>query len=173
MTIQVIVLNGGSSSGKSAIVQCLQEILPDPWLSLSVDTLVQAMPVSAETIDFAPDGEVIIGPQFRGLEAAWMAGIAAMARAGARIIIDDVFLGGAASQHRWRHALGTLDVLWVGVLCDSAVAQAREIARGDRIAGMAASQADVVHQGVGYDLQVDTTHTETLECARAIAARVQ
>ena len=40
MTIQVIVLNGGSSSGKSAIVQCLQEILPDPWLSLSVDTLV-------------------------------------------------------------------------------------------------------------------------------------
>ena len=57
MTTQVIVLNGGSSSGKSAIVQCLQEILPDPWLSLSVDTLVQAMPVSAETIDFAPDAD--------------------------------------------------------------------------------------------------------------------
>ena len=173
MTIQVIVLNGGSSSGKSRIARCLQAILPDPWLSLSVDTLVEAMPVSAKTIDFAPDGEVIIGPQFRGLEAAWMAGIAAMARAGARIIIDDVFLGGAASQHRWRHALGTLDVLWVGVLSARAVAHAREIARGDRIAGMAASQADVVHQGVGYDLQVDTTHTETLECARAIAARVQ
>ena len=170
--IQVIVLNGGSSSGKSRIARRLQEILPDPWLSLSVDTLVEAMPVSANTIDFAPDGEVIIGPQFRGLEAAWMAGIAAMAHAGARVI-DDVFLGGAASQRRWRDALGTLDVLWVGVLCDSAVAQAREIARGDRIAGMAASQADVVHQGVGYDLQVDTTHTETLECARAIAARVQ
>ena len=39
--------------------------------------------------------------------------------------------------------------------------------------GMAASQADVVHQGVVYDLQVDTTHTEALECARAIAARLR
>jgi chloramphenicol 3-O phosphotransferase len=47
------------------------------------------------------------------------------------------------------------------------------MARGDRVAGMAASQAEVVHQGVAYDLQVDTTRTEALECARAIAARVQ
>jgi len=37
---------------------------------------------------------------------------------------------------------------------------------------MAASQAEVVHQGVVYDLEVDTTHTESLECARTIAARV-
>jgi chloramphenicol 3-O phosphotransferase len=38
---------------------------------------------------------------------------------------------------------------------------------------MAASQAGVVHQGVVYDLQVDTTHTEALACARAIAAHVR
>ena len=37
---------------------------------------------------------------------------------------------------------------------------------------MAAAQADVVHQGVVYDLQVDTTHAEAWECARAIAAHV-
>jgi len=30
----------------------------------------------------------------------------------------------------------------------------------------------VVHQGVVYDVRVDTTHTEALECAREIAARV-
>jgi chloramphenicol 3-O phosphotransferase len=30
----------------------------------------------------------------------------------------------------------------------------------------------VVHQGVAYDLQVDTTHAEALACARAIAARL-
>jgi chloramphenicol 3-O phosphotransferase len=53
------------------------------------------------------------------------------------------------------------------------IAAARELARGDRIAGMAASQAEVVHQGVAYDLQVDTTHTEALECAQAIAARLR
>jgi chloramphenicol 3-O-phosphotransferase len=43
---------------------------------------------------------------------------------------------------------------------------------GTRIMGMAAAQADVVHQSVVYDLQVDTTHTEAWECAQAIAARV-
>jgi chloramphenicol 3-O phosphotransferase len=174
---QVIVLNGGSSSGKSGIARCLQAVLPDPWLAFGVDTLVQAMPVSSPTsaagIEFAPDGAINIGPQFRALEAAWVEGIAAMARAGARIIVDEVFLSGAASQQRWKKALGTLQVLWIGVRCESAVAVGREIARGDRVVGMAASQAEVVHQGVVYDLLVDTTHAEALECARAIAARVQ
>jgi len=95
-----------------------------------------------------------------------------MARAGARIIIDEVFLGGAESQQRWQKALGELPVLWVGVRCDRAVAAGREIARGDRTAGMAALQADVVHQGVSYDLEVDTTHSESLACAQVIAAHV-
>jgi chloramphenicol 3-O phosphotransferase len=173
----VIVLNGASSSGKSGIARCLQAILPDPWLAFGVDTLIRAMPVptrtSAAGIQIGPDGEVIVGPEFRRLEAAWIQGIAAMARAGARIIVDEVFLGGAASQQRWRNALDALPVLWVGVRCEAAVAAGREMARGDRVAGMAASQAEVVHQGVAYDLQVDTTRTEALECARAIAARVQ
>ena len=172
----MIVLNGGSSSGKSGIARCLQTVLPDPWLSFGVDTLVQAMPASltpAAGIEFASDGQVILGPEFRRLEAAWIEGIAAMARAGARIIVDEVFLGGAVSQQRWRQVLGPLPVLWVGVRCASVVAAGRETARGDRVTGMAASQADVVHQGVVYDLQVDTTHTEALECARAIAARVR
>ena len=172
----MIVLNGGSSSGESGIARCLQTVLPDPWLAFGVDTLVQAMPASltpAAGIEFVSDGQVIIGPEFRRLEAAWIEGIAAMARAGARIIVDEVFLGGAVSQQRWRQALGALPVLWVGVRCESVVAAGRETARGDRATGMAASQADVVHQGVVYDLQVDTTHTEALECARAIAARVR
>ena len=164
MATRVIVLNGGSSSGKSGIARCLQAVLPDPWLALGVDTLIRAMPVSSRRsvagIEFAPDGAVIVAPQFRALEAAWIEGVAAMAHAGARIIVDEVFLGGAASQQRWKKALSELPVLWVGVRCDSAVAAGREIARGDRVAGQAASQADTVHQGVAYDLQVDTTRTE-------------
>jgi chloramphenicol 3-O phosphotransferase len=63
-------------------------------------------------------------------------------------------------------------VLWVGVRCESAVAAGREVARGDRPQGMAASQADAVHDGVFYDVVVDTTHTESLACARTIAAQV-
>ena len=174
---QVIVLNGGSSSGKSGIARCLQAVLPDPWLALGVDTLIDAMPASIKTsasgIEFAPDGEVTVGPRFRELEAAWMTGVAAMALAGARVIIDEAFLGGAASQQRWKDALGGLRVLWVGVRCEGAVAAGREIARGDRVGGMAVSQAEVVHRGVGYDLEVDTTRAEAMACARQIAACVQ
>ncbi|WP_433177149.1 chloramphenicol phosphotransferase CPT [Actinoallomurus sp. CA-150999] len=176
MTTQVIVLNGGSSSGKSGIARCLQAVLPDPWLAVSVDTLVEAMPASMRTsetgIGFAADGGVSVGSVFRELEAAWMEGIAAMARAGARVVVDDVFLGGAESQQRWQKALSGLDVLWVGVRCESAVAAGREIARGDRARGMAASQAEAAHRGVLYDLEVDTTRTESLECARTIAAQL-
>jgi chloramphenicol 3-O phosphotransferase len=173
----VIVLNGGSSSGKSGIARCLQAVLPDPWLVVGVDMLIQAMPASAQTspagIEFAAGGGVTVGPRFRTLEAAWIAGVAEMARAGARIIVDEVFLGGTASQQRWAKALEGLQVLWVGVRCEGAVAEGREIARGDRVPGMAASQAELVHHGVLYDLQVDTTHTEALDCARAIAASVR
>ncbi|HEY1626172.1 MAG TPA: hypothetical protein VGG16_20490 [Streptosporangiaceae bacterium] len=81
-------------------------------------------------------------------------------------------MGAAASQQRWREALGALPVLWVGVRCDGQVATGREIARGDRTPGMAAAQADTVHEGVDYDLEVDTAHAEALECARDIAARL-
>ena len=172
----MIVLNGGSSSGKSGIARCLQAILPDPWLTLGTDTLVEAAPSPSVTavagIEFGPNGEVIVGPQFRALEGAWITGIAAMAQAGAHIILDEVFLGGAVSQQRWQNALGSLPALWVGVRCDRDVAAAREIARGDRTIGMAASQADLVHEGMVYDLEVDTDQTEALECARIIAARV-
>lgn len=172
----MIVLNGGSSSGKSGIVRCLQAVLPDPWLAVGVDTLIQAMPASMQStdagIEFAANGEVSVGPQFRTLEAVWMEGVAAMVRAGARVIVDDVFLGGAASQRRWQEALAGLDVLWVGVRCASAVAAGREVARGDRVQGMAASQAEVVHRDVVYDLEVDTTQTESLACARTIAAHM-
>ena len=86
--------------------------------------------------------------------------------------MDDVFLGGAGSQERARMCLAGLTVLWVGVRCDPDIAAGREIARGDRVVGMAVSQAEIVHRGVGYDVEVDTSHTESLDCARAIAAYV-
>jgi chloramphenicol 3-O phosphotransferase len=174
--VQIIVLNGGSSSGKTEIARCLQAILPEPWIRLSVDDLVEALPPSLldsdSGISFGQQGEVAVSGGFLEVEGAWMAGVAAMARAGARVIFDDVFLSGAASQERIRAYLKGLDVLWVGVRCDPVTAAGREIARGDRVTGMAALQADVVHKDVAYDIEVDTTHAKSLDCACLIAARV-
>ncbi|NKE58735.1 chloramphenicol phosphotransferase CPT [Lentzea sp. PSKA42] len=173
----MIVLNGGSSSGKSGIARCLQAVLPEAWLAIGVDTLIDVMParlrLGSEGIGFAADGEVTVGVEFRLLEDAWMEGVAAMVRAGARVIVDDVFLGGPESRQRWEKVLDGLDVLWVGVRCDAAVAAGRELARGDRVSGMAEVQADLVHRGMTYDVEVDTARAEAIECAKAIAERIK
>lgn len=168
-----MIINGGSSSGKTDIVRCLQAVLDEPWLAFSVDDFIDAMPAamegSADGIQIGPDGEVSIGPAFRELEDAWMTGIIAMCRAGGRVIVDDVFLGGAASQQRWRDAIGDVETLWVGVRCAPETAAGREIGRGDRAGGMAARQALIVHEGVKYDVEVDSTHTESIDGARTVA----
>lgn len=169
----VIIVNGGSSSGKTSIVRQMQDMLAEPWLARSIDDFVESLPralrQSPDGFDVTTDGAVQIGEVFTRLESAWMTGIAATARAGAPVIVDDVFLSAAASQARWRTALAGLPVAWVGVHCDAAIAQQREASRPDREAGMAALQARQVHQDVVYNLQVDTSRTSARECARTIA----
>lgn len=172
----VIVLNGGSSSGKTSIARCLQTLLPRPWLRFGVDELIEALPPglleSGSGVTFGERGEVSVGDGFREMEAVWLTGIAAMARAGARVIVEDVFLDGAASQERVRARLDEVEVLWVGVRCDPLIATARENTRRNRVTGMAAAQAEAVHRGVAYDIEVDTSESDAPDCARAIAARV-
>ncbi|GAA2307975.1 hypothetical protein GCM10010149_67500 [Nonomuraea roseoviolacea subsp. roseoviolacea] len=164
------MLNGGSSAGKSSIVRHLQAVLPQPWLAIGgVDSLIEVMPESMKTsptgIELASDGGVTVGPEFLALQSAWMEGIAAMARAGARVIIDDVLLGGAAGQRQWQGVLGGLDVLWVGVRCDGVIAAERERARGDRIPGMAVAQAEMVPKASSMTWKW-TPRTPSPACAR-------
>jgi chloramphenicol 3-O phosphotransferase len=184
--VEVIVLNGGSSSGTSTLARTLQGLLGPTWLTFGVDDLIRALPggenvdhqirslvdggppVGPSGVEFSPDGSVIVDAAFRQVEGAWYQGLASMARCGTGIIIDEVFLGGRASQQRLSEALSGLAVLWVGVRCAPEVAEARERRRQDRLAGMARRQAELVHQGVVYDLVVDTTSTTAVEGARTI-----
>ena len=120
---------------------------------------------------FSEDGEVTIGEGLRHRVPPSMAGSQPSARASTRIIYDDVFLSGAESQARLRHKFDGLSVC--GLACTATPGRAgREIARGDRVVGGAASQSTCVHEGVAYDLEVDTTSTESLESARIIAGQV-
>ncbi len=174
MAATIIVLNGGSSSGKSSIALCLQDLLLEPWLSLGVDTFIGTLPTrlfaSEKGIEFQTDGKISLSHEFTRLELAWMQGVAAMGKANAKIIITDGFLSGAISQQRWQKALHGLEVLWVGVRCAAEIAAIREQQRGDRSIGMAVQQAELVHIDVDYDLVVDTTNTEALVCAKKIMA---
>lgn len=176
MSARVIILNGASSSGKTTLAHALQDALPGNWLHFGIDDLVAALPaklLSGDRIEFGAAGQVSVGASFRDLERAWMAGLAATAQAGASLIIDDVFLSGRAAQQRWLNALGDLPVLWGGVHCPAAIAQAREEQRPDRTAGMHAQQAQVVHRGVLYDLEVETSAKDAPTLAREISARWQ
>ncbi|MBT0768602.1 hypothetical protein KIH74_06670 [Kineosporia sp. J2-2] len=115
---QILVLNGGSSSGKTSVARELQEVMDGVWLRLGVDTLIEALPASFFTgsaLTFAPDGEVLVGNGFQQVEDWWMAGVARMAEAGAQILIEDNFVSGPGGQHRWQAALAGLR--WAGWEC--------------------------------------------------------
>ena len=159
---QVIVLNGGSSSGKTTIAARLQELLPDDWQRLGIDDLADALPADAG-IAFGEHGEVEIDERFRELEAAWMSGIGAMARAGARVIVDDVFLAGR-SQERPPQLVGGL-ALGRRPLRPSVATPARPHGRPDR--GHGGLQATIVPRR-RLELEV-TDVNRAIECARLAA----
>jgi chloramphenicol 3-O phosphotransferase len=176
MPPRVIVLNGGSSSGKSSIATCLQERLEGTWLTLGIDDLIRALShgpsdtTAGGTLEFSSDGSIVVGAAFRRAETGWYEGLGAMARVGTRLIIDEVFLHGGKSQARLRMALEGLPVAWVGVHCLAVVAEARELQRSDRTIGLARHQAERVHRGADYDVVVDTSAALPEACALAITA---
>jgi len=191
--IEVIVLNGASSSGKTTLAVALQDIFDESWLIFGIDTLISALPlalldlhedatigarprdhvVREDGISFDAGGEITIGAEFRRLEGAWVKGLSSIAETGARLILDEVFLDGARSQDRLRRALAGRNIAWIGVTCDATVATQRERDRGDRVVGGFERQSTRVHEGVHYDLVVDTTSRPTHEIAQQIVEHVR
>ena len=174
---QVIVLNGGSSSGKSSIARALQEILPGIWLTFGVDTFIDSLPDRGDSpragITYERDGTISFSAEYRELESAWYTALSSMAGSGAHLILDEVFLSGSAGQERLGSSFHDVSMAWVGVHCAPDTAAAREARRADRVEGMARQQALSVHSGLRYDFQVNTTDRSTDECARDIAQYIE
>lgn len=97
---RVVVLNGGSSSGKSSITRALQEVLPGIWLTFGVDTFIEALPNRGNTpragITYEQDGTITFSAEHRALEHSWYTGLSGMAKDGAHMILDEVLLSGGA-----------------------------------------------------------------------------
>ena len=170
---RIVVLNGGSSSGKSSITRALQELVSGIWLTFGVDTFIDALPGRGNStqagITYEPDGTITFSPDHRALEHTWYTGLASMAGSGAHIILDEVLLSGGIRQVHLTSMFSDVTVVWVGIRCDPDVAAAREARRADRVQGMARQQALSVHSGMMYDFEVDTTHRSTDDCAHDIA----
>jgi chloramphenicol 3-O phosphotransferase len=165
-TGKIIFLNGTSSSGKTTIGKCLQEILTEPYLLLSVDDLLNCLPEREFEPTTQDEAEKSMEMIYRVISAYHRA-VGALARAGINLIVDHVlqeeaWLGECLSE--W----SGLDVCFVGVKCPLDELERRETGRGDRNPGTAAFQFDRVHAHKTYDIEVDTSVLTADTCAERI-----
>ena len=185
VTARMVVLNGASSSGKSSIARVLQERWHRPLLVTGLDTYIAGWPLSYISI---PSADGTPGPPTTGLRIVPGAGPApswvhepgrdfhalmrlahrawvAISEGGVDQVIDHVLLDETLRQDAATVLAGAL---WVGVHCDVDELVRREAARGDRYVGFASGTSAVVHVGVRYDLEVDTTRVSSEEAATEI-----
>jgi chloramphenicol 3-O phosphotransferase len=109
---RVVVLNGGSTAGKTTLGRKLQSSLDGTWLLLGVDLMLWMMPpelVSDPKGISTDDGVITRGSRFMRVYAGFQQAVATLARNGMDVLIDEVTLDGAADQRRWDDALQDLD----------------------------------------------------------------
>ncbi len=177
---RVVLLNGAGSAGKTSIAKALQDIAADVFLHVAMDAFLDMLPaaslghpdgVSFETTEDDGHPSVVISTgsagerAFRGMRHA----IAAMARQGNNLIVDDVMLHGQMAEYR--RLLTDCALFTVGVFAPLDVLEARERQRGDRMIGLARWQYQRVHVGMRYDVEVDTSGSPPLACATLIKQR--
>ena len=176
----VILLNGVGSAGKSSIAKALQTITAEPFLHVAMDAFLEMMParywdhpdgVTFETVQQDGKPSVIIhsGPVAERIMRGMRQSIAAMAREGNNLIVDDVLLENEMAEYASLLAAVTFHA--VGVFAPLDVLETRERERGDRLIGLARWQYDRVHHGKRYDLELDTGNATPIECATLIKQR--
>jgi chloramphenicol 3-O phosphotransferase len=186
MSGRVIVLDGTSSSGKTTLAAGLRtrfEAVGECWIVTGVDDYFAKLPAAWIAVRgpvgvHADDGvvfdtsagfEMRMGHVGRTLLRAYRESVGAMARAGMNVIVDDVMLR-AEEWVSWQHATAGLSVVWVRVRIDLDVLEARELARKNRVVGMARWQYPLVHRFADYDVEVDTGVLDATSAADAVFA---
>jgi chloramphenicol 3-O phosphotransferase len=184
----VVILNGASSSGKTTIAERFRDergAAGECWVVMGNDDFLARLPhqwfdVGVHHGPFAADGirfeasstgvQVRVGEVGRRLLAGYRRAVAATARAGLPVVVDEVTFDAVAARD-WEDALEGLDITWVAVRCDLEVVEARERARSDREPGLARAQTAVVHDLVRYDGELDST-VATVEQLVATLTRI-
>lgn len=186
--MQIIYLNGPSSSGKTTLAKTLQQSFDDLFLHVGIDKIIGWMPekVNDWAGGDAPLGfswkkqtdesgnliqELQIGPYAEKIGKTFQEIVLMLAKMGHHLIIDDVSYG-KKQVDAWKYLLKHFNVLWVGVNAPLPILEQREKIRGNRIIGSARDQFDKVHRDVSYDLQVDTHHSTLEENIQKIKSSV-
>lgn len=190
---QIVILNGAPRSGKSSIVEAIQETFDGPWMNLGVDTYMERVtpPRYLPGIGLRPGGEL---PAIEALVpvfyAALYESIAAHSRLGLNVVADFGHHDAYAEPRNIlpdcaRRLLG-LPVLFVGVRCRlETIMERRDRGQPGREGGyltgsgsepvphqVLAWQREVHRPGI-YDLAVDTSMMTPVECAALIRKRLK
>jgi chloramphenicol 3-O phosphotransferase len=165
--VTIVVLNGASSSGKTSIAHAFQDLAPETFLNISVDTILSALPPSM--IQRINRGELIGRDTFHRLVRAFHGCVTAVASLEHHLVIDHTIRTRAEAE-MLVEAVGPHRAFLVGLDCPVGVLESRERQRGDRAPGLAASQQRAVHDWLEYDLVIDTSATAVAEAARQIVS---
>lgn len=185
---KVILVNGGSSTGKTTMALEFQEIMHQPYFLLGIDLFWVTMPPQAIDLERVTpryyewceeeNGEgqryyrILPGPLLNEIMLARYKSMAAYLDRGLNIIADEVFW----SQEWLLESLRVFkpyDCYYVGVFCRDDELLSREIQRGDRYIGWARGSQIYAHKDAIYDLRIDNTIKTPLECAEAIKHLVE
>ena len=157
MVGKIIILNGTSSSGKTTLARELQSQYSAAYLLCSLDAFWDMTPYKI------PAGS----NNFPKIKLAMAKSVRALAETGHNVIVDIVFCGQKTYQE-FSNILADFSVSFIKVDCPLYELEERELARGDRPHGLAQSQIKSTHDGVAYDLIIDTAANSPRQCAEII-----
>jgi chloramphenicol 3-O phosphotransferase len=178
----LIILNGGSSAGKTTLGRALQDSMDECYLLLGIDVFWFSLPQRQLDLDRVDPEyyswevslengleyfKVTPGPILDRVMAGRYLAIRQFLDLGFNVVADDVIW-----KREWLlQALRVFDgyrVFFVGVFVSDAEGARREIARGDRHPGWDRGSARFAHHDASYDFTVDTTDHDPQQCAREI-----
>ncbi|HEV2512743.1 chloramphenicol phosphotransferase CPT family protein [Bosea sp. (in: a-proteobacteria)] len=163
---RIILLNGASSSGKSSLARAVQARIEEPFWHISIDHLRDSGVLPTARIR---SGEfqwaTMRDAFFEGFEQSLLAYV----RCGNNLIVEHI-MESRAWLLRLVRLLEGQDVFFVGLHCDLAELERREIARGDRRIGDARRDFHQIHSYCRYDAELDSAVAPEANADRLIAA---
>jgi len=161
---KVIVLNGTSSAGKTALAAELQRAAHDLQLvHVQLDAFRAMEPPGYWSTEYKEQSPLRVEALCRAINSA----VIQFARFGQNVVLDHVL-----TPKAWRFLLedlGGYEARLVKVTCSLEELELREARRGDREIGLARSQLESVHASCSYDFEVDTTSDSPANLARDLA----
>ena len=184
---KLIVLNGGSSSGKTAIAQAFQDLAPESWMHLGIDMFWYAIPPSQLDMQRVRpeyhtwDVVETDGLQWFGLTPGPLLNKAMHARYKAiRVYLEDG-MNVIADDLIWKRdwlvdflrIFEGYEVWMVGIHVSDEEGARREAERYNGIPGTNRGSARAAHADAEYDFELDSTDIAVPALARELLERYQ